>query len=81
MEHINRILACFYGDYREYIKKIGNLNEEKVELHLNKFGYRYIIITENVSTPQKNLIKFSVRRKKGLKKYIFSKIYDATDFI
>lgn len=78
---INKMLACFYGNYRDFIKNKGNFNETQLDFHLDKFGNRYSIITENVSTPKNTLIKFSVRRKKGLKKYIYSRIYDVQDFI
>lgn len=78
---INKMLACFYGDYRNFIKNKGNFNENKLDFHLDKFGDRYSIIVENESTPLNTLIRFSVRRKKGLKKYIYSKIYNAQDFI
>lgn len=81
LDVIDKMLACFYGNYRDFIKNKGNFNETKLNFHLDKFGDRYSIITESISTPKNTLIRFSVRRKKGLKKYIYSKIYDAQDFI
>lgn len=78
---INKMLACFYGNYRDFIKNKWIFNEEQVDLHLDKFSNRYLIITTDVSTLKNTLIKISVRRSRGLKKYIYSNIYDAQDFI
>jgi predicted ATP-dependent endonuclease of OLD family len=81
MEHINKILACFYGQYRSFLQAKNKMSEKELDKHLDKFSNRYSIITENCSNPLETKIKFSVRRKKGLRKYVFSQIFNVADFL
>ena len=81
MEYINKMIACFYGNYRSFLKSKNNMSEEELDKHLDKFSNRYSIITENCSTPLETKIRFSVRRKKGLRKYVFSQIFNVSDFL
>jgi hypothetical protein len=81
MEHINKMLSCFYGNYRSYLQSKNKFSESDLDKHLDKFANRYSIITENESTPLDVKVRISVRRKKGLKKYIFSQNFNVSDFV
>ena len=81
MEYINKMLACFYGNYRMFLQSKNNMSEKELDKHLDRFSNRYSIITENISTPLETKIRFSVRRKKGLRKYVFSQIFNVSDFL
>ena len=71
MEYINKMLACFYGNYRMFLQSKNNMSEKELDKHLDIFLNRYTIITENISTPLETKIRFSVRRKKRVKKNCF----------
>ena len=81
MEYINKMLACFYGNYRMFLQSKNGMSEKELDKHLDRFSNRYSIITENISTPLETKIRFSVRRKKGLRKYVFSQIFNVSDFL
>ena len=81
MEHINKMLACFYGNYRSFLQSKNSMSEKELDKHLDEFSNRYSIITENVSNPLETKIRFSVRRKKGLRKYVFSQTFNVSDFL
>ena len=81
MEYINKMLACFYGNYRMFLQSKNNMSEKELDKHLDRFSNRYSIITENISTPLEEKVRFSVRRKKGLRKYVFSQIFNVSDFL
>ena len=81
MEYINKMLACFYGNYRVFLQSKNSMSEKELDKHLDEFSNRYSIITENVSNPLETKIRFSVRRKKGLRKYVFSQTFNVSDFL
>ena len=81
MEYINKMLACFYGNYRMFLQSKNNMSEKELDKHLDRFSNRYSIITENISTPLEEKVRFSVIRKKGLRKYVFSQIFNVSDFL
>ena len=81
MEYINKMLACFYGNYRMFLQSKNNMSEKELDKHIDTFSNRYSIITENISTPLETKIRFSVRRKKGLRECVFSQIFNVSDFL
>ena len=81
MEYINKMLACFYGNYRMFLQSKNNMSEKELDKHIDTLSNSYSIIAENISTPLEAKIRFSVRRKKGLRKYVFSQIFNVSDFL
>lgn len=80
MDYINKMLARFLSDYRLFLAQKNKFCDIELDNHLDKYAIRYSIIVQQDANPICPKVLFSIRRKKGLKKHIFSKVFNVADF-